>query len=149
MWEYSLASDMLGRVVEAASGKRLAEFLDERLFKPLSMNDSGFWVPKDKLGRLAEPLPVDPISGKPNKLIDVSAVPNNDSGGAGGVSTGADYLRFTQMLLNGGQLDGARVLSRTSVTLMTAPTARPARPARAWSRSPPRRAGGPAARPAP
>lgn len=120
VWEYSLASDMLGRVVEAASGKRLAEFLDERLFKPLSMNDSGFWVPKDKLGRLAEPLPVDPISGKPNKLIDVSAVPNNDSGGAGGVSTGADYLRFTQMLLNGGQLDGARVLSRTSVTLMTA-----------------------------
>jgi CubicO group peptidase (beta-lactamase class C family) len=119
VWEYSLASDMLGRVVEAASGKRLADFLDERLFKPLAMNDSGFWVPSDKLGRLAEPLAVDAPSGKPNKLIDVSAVPNNDSGGAGGVSTPADYLRFAQMLLNGGVLDGKRVLSRTTVALMT------------------------------
>ena len=119
VWEYSIASDMLGRVVEAASGKRLADFLDERLFKPLGMNDSGFWVPKDKLARLAEPLPVDAFSGKANRLIDVSAVPNNDSGGAGGVSTAADYLRFAQMLLNGGQLDGARVLSRTSVALMS------------------------------
>src|SRR5262245_20591015 len=118
VWEYSLASDMLGRVVEAASGKRLADFLDERLFKPLAMNDSGFWVPSDKLGRLAEPLPVDAQSGKPNKLIDVSAVPQNDSGGAGGVSTPFDYLRFGQMLLNGGQLDGKRVLSRAAVSLM-------------------------------
>ena len=119
VWEYSLASDMLGRVVEAASGKRLADFLDERLFKPLAMNDSGFWVPGDKLGRLAEPLAVDAPSGKPNKLIDVSAAPSNDSGGAGGVSTPVDYLRFAQMLLNGGQLDGKRVLSRTTVALMT------------------------------
>jgi len=117
-WEYSLASDMLGRVVEAASGKRLADFLEERLFKPLAMKDSGFWVPKDKLGRLAEALPVDAPSGKPNKLIDVAMVPANDSGGAGGVSTPLDYLRFAQMLLNGGQLDGARVLSRTTVALM-------------------------------
>jgi CubicO group peptidase (beta-lactamase class C family) len=119
VWEYSLASDMLGRVVEAASGKRLAEFLDVRLFKPLAMTDSGFWVPGDKLGRVAEPLPVDALSGKANKLIDVSAVPDNDSGGAGAVSTPGDYLRFAQMLLNGGQLDGARVLSRSTVALMT------------------------------
>jgi len=119
VWDYSLASDVLGRVVEAASGKRLAEFLEVRLFKPLAMNDSGFWVPSDKLGRLAEPLPTDALSGKANKLIDVSAVPNNDSGGAGGVSTPGDYLRFGQMLLNGGQLDGVRVLSRSTVALMT------------------------------
>jgi CubicO group peptidase (beta-lactamase class C family) len=119
VWEYSLASDVLGRVVEAASGKPLAEFLEVRLFKPLAMNDSGFWVPGDKLGRLAQPLPVDALSGKPNKLIDVSTVPGNDSGGAGAVSTPGDYLRFGQMLLNGGQLDGARVLSRTTVALMT------------------------------
>lgn len=119
VWEYSLASDMLGRVVEAASGQRLADFLSERLFKPLAMNDSGFWVPKDKLGRLAEPLPTDRLSGKPNKLVDVSAVPSNDSGGAGGVSTPNDYLRFAQMLLNGGQLDGIRVMSRSTVNLMT------------------------------
>ena len=119
VWEYSLATDMLGRVVEAASGKRLADFLDERLFKPLGMNDTAFWVPKDKLGRLAEALPVDASTGKPIKLYDVTAVPNNDSGGAGGVSTASDYLRFAQMMANGGQFDGKRFLSRTTVELMT------------------------------
>jgi CubicO group peptidase (beta-lactamase class C family) len=106
-------------VVEAASGERLADFLDKRLFKPLKMGDTGFWVPQDKIGRLAKALPTDINSGKPNNLVDVSAAPANDSGGAGGVSTAADYLRFTQMLLNGGQLDGARVLSRSTVALMT------------------------------
>ena len=119
VWEYSLAVDLLGRVVEAASGKRLADFLDERLFKPLRMQDTAFWVPGAKMGRLAQPLAVDPASGQANKLIDVAAEPNNDSGGAGGVSTAADYLRFAQMLLNGGEIDGARVLSRTTIALMT------------------------------
>ena len=119
VWEYSHASDMLGRVVEAASGERLADFLDKRLFGPLKMNDTGFWVAPNKMNRLAIPLPTDSTSGKPNNLIDVSAQPKNDSGGAGGVSTAADYLRFSQMLLNGGQLDGARVLSRNTIALMT------------------------------
>jgi len=118
VWDYSLASDLLGRVVEAASGERLADFLDKRLFKPLKMNDTAFWVPKEKLGRLAEPLAADATTGKAGNLMDVSAVPANDSGGAGGVSTAGDYLRFSQMLLNGGQLDGVRVLSRSSVALM-------------------------------
>ena len=118
VWEYSLASDLLGRVVEAACGERLADFLDRRLFRPLKMNDTAFWVPKEKIGRLAEPLAADGATGKPSNLMDVSAVPANDSGGAGGVSTAADYLRFSQMLLNGGQLDGVRVLSRSSVALM-------------------------------
>ena len=118
VWEYSLATDLLGRVVEAVSGKRLAEFLSERLFKPLKMNDSGFWVASDKLPRLAQPLATDPASGAPNKMIDVSAQPKNDSAGAGGVSTASDYLRFAMMLLNGGQLDGERILSRTTVNLM-------------------------------
>jgi len=119
VWEYSLASDVLGRVVEAAAAERLADFLDKRLFKPLKMSDTGFWVPQGKINRLAVPLSTDISSGKANNLIDVSVAPANDSGGAGGVSTAADYLRFTQMLLNGGQLDGARVLSRSSVALMT------------------------------
>ncbi len=118
VWEYSLASDLLGRVVEAASAERLADFLDRRLFKPLKMTDTAFWVPKEKLGRLAEPLAADAVTGKASNLMDVSASPANDSGGAGGVSTAADYLRFSQMLLNGGQLDGVRVLSRSSVALM-------------------------------
>lgn len=119
VWEYSLASDILGRVVEAASGKRLGEFLDERLFKPLRMADTAFSVPNDKMARLAQPLATDLASGQPIRVVDVSASPKNDSGGAGAVSTAADYLRFTQMLLNGGQLDGVRVLSRTTVELMT------------------------------
>jgi CubicO group peptidase (beta-lactamase class C family) len=119
VWEYSLAVDLLGRVVEATSGKRLADFLAERLFEPLKMPDTGFWVPGAKSGRVAQPLAVDFASGQPIKVIDVSKQPNNDSGGAGGVSTAADYLRFAQMLLNGGQLDGRRVLSRTTVSLMT------------------------------
>ena len=119
VWEYSLASDVLGRVVEAVSGKRMGEFLSERIFAPLKMADTAFWLAPDKLKRLAQPLPVDPVSGVANNLIDVSAQPKNDSGGAGAVGTASDYLRFGQMLLNGGQLDGARILSRPTVTLMT------------------------------
>ena len=114
VWEYSLASDVLGRVVESASGMPLGRFLEERLFKPLKMTDSGYFVPSDRLGRIAQPDP-----GNSIKLIDVTTPPKNDSGGAGGVSTAGDYLRFGQALLNGGQLDGARILSRSTVSLMT------------------------------
>jgi CubicO group peptidase (beta-lactamase class C family) len=117
-WEYSLAVDVLGRVVEKAAGQRLEEFLEERLFKPLKMADSGFYVPQNKMPRLAEALKIDPASGAPNRLIDVSSPPKNASGGAGAVSTADDYLRFAQMLVNGGELDGARVLSPTTVKLM-------------------------------
>ncbi len=119
VFEYGLASDLLGRVVEAISGQRLADFLATRLFAPLRMADSGFWVAADKLHRVAQPFEIDPGTGTPNRLIDVTRNPKNDSGGAGGVSTAADYLRFCQMLMGGGQLDGVRVLSRTSVALMT------------------------------
>jgi CubicO group peptidase (beta-lactamase class C family) len=117
-WEYSLGVDVLGRVVEKVSGKRLGEFLDERLFKPLKMNDTGFSIPGEKMARLAQPFATDPATGNPNRLIDVSQPPKNDSAGAGSVSTAGDYLRFCQMLLNGGELDGARILSRTTVALM-------------------------------
>jgi CubicO group peptidase (beta-lactamase class C family) len=119
VWEYSLSTDVLGRVVEAASGKRLSEFLAERVFKPLKMDDTDFWLAAEKSKRLAQPLASDPASGQPNKVIDVAAQPKNDSGGAGAVSTAGDYLRFAQMLLNGGQLDGQRVLSRSTIKLMT------------------------------
>jgi CubicO group peptidase (beta-lactamase class C family) len=118
VWEYSLAMDLLGRVVEAASGKRLADYLDERLFRPLKMGDTGFWLSADKMARLAQPFATDPTTGNAINLIDVSAPPGNDSAGAGAVSTASDYLRFGQMLLNGGKLDDARILSRTSVALM-------------------------------
>src|SRR6266480_1409200 len=118
-WNYSLSTDMLGRVVERASGRRLADFLEERLFKPLGMKDSGFWVPAGKMARVAETLEKDRFAGRGFPLIDVSSQPKNDSGGAGGVSTAADYLRFAQMMLNGGVLEGKRVLSRPTVRLMT------------------------------
>jgi CubicO group peptidase (beta-lactamase class C family) len=118
-WQYSLSVDMLGRVVEKASGKRLGEFLEERLFKPLRMVDSGFMVPAAKMSRLAETMEKDRFANRGFPLIDVSKQPGNDSGGAGAVSTAADYLRFSQMMLNGGTLDGTRVLSRTTVRLMT------------------------------
>src|SRR5581483_7535315 len=118
VWDYSLAVDVQGRVVEAVSGKRLAQFMEERMFAPLHMSDTGFWVPKDKFARLAEPFALDPATGQANKLIDVSAIPKNDSGGAGAVGSAGDYLRFCQTMLNGGELDGARVLSRSTVKLM-------------------------------
>lgn len=118
-WEYSLSVDIQGRVVEAASGKRLNDFMQERLFKPLKMTDTAFHVPADKMPRLAEAFDKDPATGAANKLIDVSKVPGNDSGGAGGVGTAGDYLRYCQAMLNGGQLEGARILSPTTVRLMT------------------------------
>ena len=93
--------------------------MDERIFKPLKMKDTGFSVAAENASRLAEAFPKDPATGLTNKLIDVSKPPGNDSGGAGGVSTAGDYLRFCQAMLNGGQLDGARILSRPTVTLMT------------------------------
>ena len=119
VWQYSLAVDVLGRVVEKASGRRLGDYLAERVLRPLKMTETGFSVPADKAGRIAQALPNDPATGAPNRLID-GAVPKNDSGGAGGYGTAADYLRFAQALLDGGSLDGTRVLSRTTVELMTA-----------------------------
>jgi len=108
------------RVVEKASGKAPGGFPDERLFKPLGMKDSGFWVPAAKMPRLAKSLEKDRFAGRPFPLIDVSAPPKNDSGGAGGVfDRGGLTCGFCQMMMNGGVLDGKRVLSRTTVRLMT------------------------------
>ncbi len=117
-WQYSLASDLLGRVVEAVSGQRLSSFLESRVFKPLNMNDSGFHVPAEKMPRLAQPLPRPASGAFVSAQIDVSKPPGNDSGGAGAVATAMDYLRFSQAMLNGGTLDGQRIISRTTAALM-------------------------------
>jgi CubicO group peptidase (beta-lactamase class C family) len=119
-WEYSLSTDVLGRVIEKVSGTTLGRFLDERLFGPLKMVDTSFVVPPAKHARLAQPLAMEPSTGQPIKLVDVTTPPKNDAGGAGSASTTADYARFLQMLLNGGQLDGTRLLSPTTVAFMTA-----------------------------
>jgi len=118
-WEYSLSTDILGRVVEKVSGMPLSALLAERLFAPLKMTDTGFVVPKPKVARLAQPFPIDKETGKPITLLDVTVPQKNEAGGAGTAGTAGDYVRFLQMMLNGGQLDGARLLGRATVAYMT------------------------------
>ena len=116
VWEYSIGYDVLGRVIEVVSGQTFDQFLQSRLFAPLRMVDTGFSVPEDKLARLvavpgAQPAPLsDGDVRKPQTFF---------SGGGGIVSTVPDFLRFCQMLLNGGELDGARILKPETVRLMT------------------------------
>jgi CubicO group peptidase (beta-lactamase class C family) len=118
-WEYSLSTDVLGRVIEAVSGATLGQFLQERLFAPLKMTDTAFLVPNGKTARLAQPFAKDPVSGDAVKLLDVTVAQKNDAGGAGSAGTVADYARFSQMLLNGGQLDRVRILGRATVAQMS------------------------------
>jgi CubicO group peptidase (beta-lactamase class C family) len=115
VWEYSLSTTVLGRLVEAVSGMPLSKFLEARLFGPLRMVDSGFSVPREKVGRIAQGI----LPYEFMQLFDPAVPPANDLGGEGGVSTAGDYLRFSQMLLDRGALAGTRVLSRPTVTLMT------------------------------
>jgi CubicO group peptidase (beta-lactamase class C family) len=115
VWEYSWGFDVLARVVEVASGERFDEFLQTRIFDPLKMVDTGFFVPADKLDRL-----VDPPGDRRSPRFDISKPRKLLSGGGGLASTAPDYLRFCQMLLNGGELDGARILSPQAVAAMTA-----------------------------
>jgi len=119
-WEYSLGLDVLGLAVEAVAGKPLREYLDERIFSPLDMSDTGFAVPAEKLGRYAKALPNDPLTREPQTLRDGTKLHKFDCGGGCAVSTAMDYLRFGQMLLNGGELDGVRILGRKTVEYMTA-----------------------------
>lgn len=114
VWEYGLSTDVLGRVVEVASGEPLDQFLQSRIFAPLHMVDTGFYVPEAKLGRLVDsPMPERP------RIWDVTKPGKLFSGGGGLVSTASDYIRFCQMLLNGGELAGVRVLSPKAVKQMT------------------------------
>jgi len=121
-WHYSISVDIQGYIVQKLSGMPFAEFLDKRIFKPLGMVDTGFYVPSEKLKRLAEFYDYDKdghfeiVHGGINH--DFSAKPALASGGGGLVSTAADYMRFCQMLLNGGQLGGVRLLSPRTVELM-------------------------------
>lgn len=119
-FEYGLSTDVLGRVVEAITGQPLGQFLQQRVFTPLGMTDSAFIVPADKRDRLAQPFAIDPATKTPIALLDVTVAPKNDSGGGGSVGTAMDYARFLQMLANGGELDGVRLLSPSTVRYMTA-----------------------------
>ena len=118
-WEYSLSTDVVGRVVEAISGATLGQFLQERIWAPLKMTDTAFRVENGKAARLAQPFAKDPTSGDTVTLLDVTVPQKNDAGGAGSAGTAGDYARFSQMLLNGGQLDRVRLLGRATVAQMS------------------------------
>src|SRR4051812_23786342 len=116
-WEYSMSTDVLGRVVEVASGMSLGEFFETRITGPLGMRDTGFAATGERAARIAEPQ-ADPATGQRPPMRNVKQSGRWHSGGGGAVSTAADYLRFCQMLLNGGDLDGVRLLAPKTVTLM-------------------------------
>jgi len=121
-WEYSVSVDVQGYLVEVLSGQKFGNFLEERIFEPLEMQDTAFHVPQEKLGRFAQMYGYGP-DGKltPGELFagaDYTTAPAFEAGGSGLVSTAMDYIRFSQMMLNGGELDGIRILAPLTVDLM-------------------------------
>jgi CubicO group peptidase (beta-lactamase class C family) len=124
-WHYSAAVDIQGYIIERLSGQSLADFMQTYIFGPLRMNDTAFYVPPQKMSRFVG---MKQIAPNPPRLVDPDRILNFDfskppkvaSGGAGLVSTLHDYARLAQMLLNGGELDGVRILSPAAVKLMDA-----------------------------
>ena len=120
-WYYSIAVDVQGYLVEKLSGQPFAEFLQARLFGPLGMKDTAFYVPQDKLSRLAR-IHTDGkdggIAAPADDAVRVSEPPPGPSGGGGLYSTADDYLRFAQMILNGGEFEGTRYMSPRTVQMM-------------------------------
>jgi CubicO group peptidase (beta-lactamase class C family) len=125
-WTYSMSMDIEGYIVEKLSGQSLPDFMRDQIFKPLAMKDAAFYVPADKRNRFSAVYTTGPngdivpvAAGPSGRSTDYAAEPTLPSGGGGLVSTAADYYRFAQMLLNGGQLDGKRILAPATVKLMT------------------------------
>ncbi|MBV9066819.1 MAG: beta-lactamase family protein [Methylobacteriaceae bacterium] len=120
-WEYGLSTDVLGLIIEAITGDTLGKYLHERLWSPLGMIDTSFTLPQSKADRYARAYPTDYLTGEPVTIPHASPdfKPRWESGGGGATSTAADYMRFLQMLLNGGELDRRRYLSRPTVNYMT------------------------------
>jgi CubicO group peptidase (beta-lactamase class C family) len=117
-WNYSRSTDILGRIIEVVSGKTLGAFLTERILAPLQMAETAFHTGGENAGRLAEPFLADPWTGEKVPLFNMLDKPAMESGGGGLVSTTMDYARFCQMLLNGGALDGTRLIGRKTLQLM-------------------------------
>jgi CubicO group peptidase (beta-lactamase class C family) len=124
-WKYSLSMDIEGYLIEKLSGQSLPDFMREHIFLPLGMTDSGFHVPAGKRTRFATNYQRDaqgrlrPVGTEGGVPADYTAQPTLPSGGGGLVSTAIDYYRFAQMLANGGELDGRRILSAATVRLMS------------------------------
>jgi len=117
-WEYGFGLDVLGLVIERVSGKPLGRYLQDTLWKPLGMKDTGFVVPPESLKRYAKGFAKDPDTRADPFVLDLSKPLKFECGGGCTASTAADYLRFAQMLLNGGTLEGKRILSRKTVEFM-------------------------------
>lgn len=122
-WHYSVSVDVQGYLVEKLSGQKFGDFLEELIFKPLNMIDTDFYVPEEKADRLAQVYGYGPdgalvaqegFGGANNYLVDQTF----ESGGGGLVGTAMDYMRFAQMILNGGELDGVRILAPLTVEIM-------------------------------
>ncbi|BCJ37364.1 serine hydrolase [Actinocatenispora thailandica] len=123
-WQYQIASDLLGVLVARVTGQTYDAFLRERIFDPLGMRDTGFWVPADKMDRFGPLYAPDPQSGEFHVWDEAeggrhSALPAFQGGGGGLVSTVDDYYAYFRMLLDGGMHRGERILSRPAVELMT------------------------------
>ncbi len=119
-WAYGMSTDVLGVVVEAASGQPLDRFFAERIFEPLGMRDTAFTVPREHWGRIAEPFAKDPDSGEPVTLLEPREVPAMHAGGGGLLSTAGDYIRFLQLMRGKGAVGGTRLVSRKTIEWMTA-----------------------------
>jgi len=119
VWDYGFGVDVLGQIEEKIAGKPLGGVLQERVWSKVGMPDTTFQVADKDRARLAQPLPIDPVTGKPQKLEILTDKVKFDCGGSCAFSTAADYVRFGQMLLNGGSIDGKRVLGPQTVAFMT------------------------------
>ncbi len=120
VWDYSRATDVIGRLVEVLAGASLGDHLKAALFDPLGMVDTGFDVPADQHHRLAEPLANPPDGVAPVPVFDPRVPVPSQSGGGGLMSTAPDYARFVRTIANGGTRDGVRLLGRKTVEFMTA-----------------------------
>ena len=119
VWDYSFSTDVLGLVVEKVSGKQLGGYLKEAVWDKVKMPDTTFEVPEADRKRIARPLPKDPITGRDQRIASLDNPVKFHCGGSCAYATVGDYLRFGQMLLDGGSIDGQRVLSPKTVAVMT------------------------------
>lgn len=119
VFEYSLSFDVLGAVMEKITGQTLGGYLSETVWKPLQMHDTTFRPTEAQRARIARPLPINPIDGKPQSIAAIDKPATFDCGGGCAFGTMGDYVRFGQMLLEGGSLDGQQILSPATVRLMT------------------------------
>ena len=119
VWDYGFGLDLLGLTIEQIAKQPLGAYLQDNLWRPLGMDDTGFYIPPEKASRYAKPLAADPLSGKPQSIApDLTQKPGFDCGGGCAASTANDYMRFALLLLHGGNANGKQILGRKTVEYM-------------------------------